>query len=130
MKNNNLIEYFLSKFWYYRCRFTAWRLGVIHFRVTPADDATLWEVWREFHKFLLTPKTNSVPWNEKEQWGDEEKVRQDYKRKYELSDTDAADLHMSFSPNKIKKGLSYYETKFYIEKYRYKKSLDKSGLFY
>jgi len=54
----------------------------------------------------------------------QDNILDDYQRRYKLTDEDAANLRMSFSPNEVALGLSFYETRFYIDRYKYQKEIE------
>ncbi len=129
-KEFNPVDYLLYRFWYLLHKFTFWCKGGKYFHVTLDNTSSepLWKAWRELFYFLIKPKTKGLSGKEYSDWEkftgqEEENVRQDYKKRYELTDKEMWDLHMAFSPKKIKKGLSYYEVKYEIGRYQYKKSL-------
>jgi hypothetical protein len=120
MKNNNLIEWILCYYWYSRAKITAWRKGLVHFQVTPSGEHPLWQVWKEFHAHLLLPLLagNKYPDFGKDE---QDEILNDYIQKFNLTQEDAGNLHMSFSPNRIPEGLGYYVVKFQIEKNKHNK---------
>lgn len=123
MKNETVIEYFSGKYWYYLCRFVAWRQKMVYFHVTPAPNAKNHQVWREFYNHL-TNKDKSYcqhsDWDENKDWEEQNRIQQEYKQRYSLTAEEVGYLHRGFSPLRVAPNLSLYLVKFYIEKGRLK----------
>jgi hypothetical protein len=124
-KNENLIDYILEIYWYWRYRFSAWRKGVIGYHISVYDfgGEPAYKIWKDSHILLNTPKSSFIPWNENQMLADQTEVEQNYIRKYKLTNQEIGELHMSFSPRRVPGNLSFWEVKHAIDKYRYKTSL-------
>jgi hypothetical protein len=126
-KYNNFGQFILFYFWYFRVWFSAKRFGI---KYVHADwgitEVPAWERWRELYKQITRDKSQDITYDatsldNDEMWGykEEEAIREYYRKTYNLNKKDVHSLHLSYSPEKIPKGLSYYEVKYQIFKYNY-----------